>query len=107
MVVDPPAQVTFESFGDSSLSFVLRCYISMRDMPYRLDVIDDLHMTTLLAAKIEIAFPQRDLHVRSLTAELPSTSLNNNADGNNAEGTGAGRSAYSARVQAVIRANVD
>jgi potassium efflux system protein len=74
LVVDePPAQVTFESFGDSSLQFVLRCYISMRDMPYRLALIDDLHMRiddAFRAAHIEIAFPQRDLHIRSMPREL-------------------------------------
>ena len=52
---------------------MLRCYISMRDMPYRLDVIDDLHMRiddAFRAANIEIAFPQRDLHVRTLPVEV-------------------------------------
>ena len=74
LVVDePPAQVTFEGFGDNSLTFVLRCYISMRDMPYRLELIDALHMRiddAFRAAHIEIAFPQRDLHIRSLPNEL-------------------------------------
>ena len=35
--------MTFEGFADSSLTFVLRCYIAMKDMPSRLQIIDQLH----------------------------------------------------------------
>lgn len=69
MVVDDPKPiVTFEEFGSSSLNFTLRCFIAMKDMPSRLDVIHQLHMgidKAFREAKIEIAFPQQDIHIRS------------------------------------------
>lgn len=64
---DPPAQVLFLGFGDSSLSFELRVFI--RSVNNLLPVKHELHMSidqTFREAGIEIAFPQRDLHVRSL-----------------------------------------
>ncbi len=73
VVKDPEARVTFEAFGASSLDFVVRCYISMRDMPMRMSVVDDLHTqidAEFRKAGIEIAFPQRDLHVRNLPPQL-------------------------------------
>ena len=60
--------MTFESFGDSALQLMLRCYISMKDMPSRLQIVDDLHTQiekVYREANIEIPFPQHDLHVRS------------------------------------------
>jgi len=64
---DPVPSITFEEFGDSTLNYVIRCYIPQLDG--RLGTINDLHAELhrqLNAAGIEIAFPQRDLHVRSL-----------------------------------------
>jgi potassium efflux system protein len=64
---DPPPQVLFLGFGDSSLSFELRVYI--RNVSNLLPVTHELHMNIDKAfreAGIEIAFPQRDLHLRSL-----------------------------------------
>jgi len=64
---DPPAQILFLGFGDSSLSFELRVFI--RSVNNLLPVTHELHMSIDQAfreAGIEIAFPQRDLHVRSL-----------------------------------------
>jgi potassium efflux system protein len=68
---DPGPLVTFEGFGDSTLNFVLRCYLPNLDN--RLGVIHELHTTIhreFNAAGIEIAFPQRDLHLRSGTEVL-------------------------------------
>lgn len=68
---DPPSVAAFEGFGDSSLKLVLRTYLPTMDN--RLEVIHQLHTSidkAFRAAKIEIAFPQRDLHVRSLQNEL-------------------------------------
>jgi potassium efflux system protein len=66
-VVDDPAPlITFEGFGDSALNFVVRCYLPRLDK--RLVTIHDLHVAIDQAfreAGIEIAFPQRDLHLRS------------------------------------------
>ena len=68
MVVKTPApQVLFLSFGESSLDFELRVWVS--DANDRLKVRSELHQEIdrrFREAKIEIAFPQRDLHLRSL-----------------------------------------
>ncbi len=63
---DPEPLVTFEGFGDSALDFVLRAYLPNLDA--RLQTVDDLHTAIdnrFKAAGIEIAFPQRDLHLRT------------------------------------------
>ncbi len=63
---DPPPVATFEFFGDSFLKLVLRCFLP--DLKNRLPVIHELHTAIDRAfreAKIEIAFPQRDLHLRA------------------------------------------
>ena len=68
MVAESPApQVLFLSFGESSLDFELRVWVM--DADYRLKVKSELHQEIdrrFREAKIEIAFPQRDLHLRSL-----------------------------------------
>jgi potassium efflux system protein len=64
---DPPPQIFFVGFGDSSLSFELRVFI--RNVDHLFPVRHELHMSIDKAfreAGIEIAFPQRDLHVRSV-----------------------------------------
>ncbi len=63
----PLPQVLFLSFGESSLDFELRIWVL--DADHRLEAISQLHQEIdrrFREAKIEIAFPQRDLHVRSL-----------------------------------------
>jgi potassium efflux system protein len=75
---EPAPNVTFEAFGDSTLNFVLRCYVASMDI--RLITIDELHEAIhdrFNQEGIEIAFPQQDIHVRSiqqnttLTPETP------------------------------------
>ncbi|UCH30641.1 MAG: mechanosensitive ion channel, partial [Myxococcales bacterium] len=64
---NPPPHVFFLSFGESSLSFELRVFTRGVDRRFR--ARHELHMRIDKAfreAGIEIAFPQRDLHVRSL-----------------------------------------
>jgi small-conductance mechanosensitive channel len=64
---DPEPQVLFLSFGDSSLDFELRVWVV--DADYRLTVKSELHQEidrSFREAKIVIAFPQRDLHLRSM-----------------------------------------
>jgi potassium efflux system protein len=64
---DPRPQVLFLSFGDSSLSFELRVFIRTAEQLF--PVRHELHMSIDKAfreAGIEIAFPQRDLHLRSM-----------------------------------------
>jgi potassium efflux system protein len=68
---DPAPQVFFTGFGDSSLSFELRVF--SRGVARRFELRHRLHMKIDKAFReegIEIAFPQRDLHVRSLPQEL-------------------------------------
>jgi len=61
-----PPQVLFLSFGESSLDFELRVWVLADD---RIQIKSELHQEidrSFREAKIEIAFPQRDLHVRSV-----------------------------------------
>ena len=63
----PMPRVLFREFGDSSLNFELRVFL--HDVDSRLSVISDLNFAIDKAFReegIEIPFPQRDLHVRSL-----------------------------------------
>lgn len=64
---DPPPLTTFESFGDSALTLVLRCYLD--SVEYRLGVTTELHRAIAKAFAeqgIAIAFPHRDIHLRTL-----------------------------------------
>ena len=66
----PKPVVLFRAFGDSSLNFELRVFLYNVDN--RLSVISDLNFAIDKAFRkegIEIPFPQRDLHVKSLPAE--------------------------------------
>ena len=73
VLAEPAPEVRFEDFGNSSLSFALLVWIS--------DPGEDRRVSSELrfeierrfrAAGIEIPFPQRDLHVRSVTSnDLP------------------------------------
>lgn len=66
---EPPSIATFDGFGDSTLNMSLRLYIPTLDN--RLKTIDEMHRAideAFKAAGIEIAFPQRDIHVRSNAA---------------------------------------
>jgi potassium efflux system protein len=68
IVEDPRPLVTFESFGDNSLLVVLRCFLD--SLEFRLVTISELHEAInekLNAAGIVIAFPQRDLHLDTLS----------------------------------------
>lgn len=70
VLADPPPQVLFLGFGDSSLSFELRVFLP--DARSFILAKHELHMAVDAAfreAGIEIAFPQRDLHVRSIPKE--------------------------------------
>jgi len=67
----PEPQVLFLSFGESSLDFELRVWVPRAEE--RLTVKSELHQEidrSFREAKIEIAFPQRDLHLRSLDESI-------------------------------------
>ena len=64
---DPEPVALFKEFGDSSLDFELRVWIA--DFNEGLRVSSELRVAidkALAEAGIEIPFPQRDVHVRSL-----------------------------------------
>jgi potassium efflux system protein len=64
---DPATSVVFDAFGDSTLNFTVRTYLA--SMENRLGVTNDLHHEIherFAAEGIEIAFPQMDLHLRSV-----------------------------------------
>jgi small-conductance mechanosensitive channel len=67
----PAPQVLFLRFGESSLDFELRVWVL--DAEERIKVQSELHQAidrSFREAKIEIAFPQRDLHLRGLEESL-------------------------------------
>ncbi len=70
---EPPATAYFEQFGDSTLDLKARFYLANLDQ--RLPTRHDLHAQIrkrFAAAGIEISFPQRDLHLRSVPKDLAS-----------------------------------
>jgi len=70
LLADPAPAACFEAFGDSSLSLVLRAFLPTFEN--RLNVIHELHTAIhreFTSAGIEIPFPQRDLHVRSIGSD--------------------------------------
>ena len=63
---EPPTMVSFEGFGDSSLTIVLRCFVGSMD--YWRQTTSELHQSInnkLEAAGIVISFPQRDIHLNT------------------------------------------
>ena len=72
LVLETPApKVTFEEFGDSALKFSIRAFV--QDVEERLPAVHALHVAIARRfrdERIEIAFPQMDIHVRS-TAPQP------------------------------------
>lgn len=73
---EPEPNVRFLAFGESSLNFELRAYIPHPDL--LLETTHALHMDIdqrFREAKIEIAFPQRDIHIRDIPNSI---SINTN-----------------------------
>jgi small-conductance mechanosensitive channel len=67
----PLPQVLFMKFGESSLDFELRVWVL--DVDEMLGATTELHQEidrSFREAKIEIAFPQRDLHLRNLDESI-------------------------------------
>lgn len=68
----PEPKVLFLGFGDSALNFELRCFV--RNIDNRLQVVSDLNFAidaAFRAEGVEIPFPQRDLHLRSMPPGYP------------------------------------
>lgn len=68
---DPKPMVHFVGFGESTLDFSVRVYLP--DLDNRLATTHELHRAIYLGlakAGIQIAFPQRDIHIRSIEPVL-------------------------------------
>jgi potassium efflux system protein len=74
MVLDQPEpNVFFTGFGDNSLNFEGRIFVSEPTNTGRTRILHDLHMAIDQACRdrdITIAFPQRDLHLKSAEVTL-------------------------------------
>ncbi|MCH7750407.1 MAG: mechanosensitive ion channel [Acidobacteria bacterium] len=71
---DPPPQAVMMGHGDSALEFKLLVWARVDDY---LTVINGMNVginEALREARIKIPFPQRDLHVKTVSSEAPSTS---------------------------------
>jgi small-conductance mechanosensitive channel len=69
----PPPDVLFSGFGDSALNFELRIW-STRQVHTPMILKSDLYFAIFRAFSqngIEIPFPQRDLHVKSVALPIP------------------------------------
>ena len=69
---DPAPMVVFTGFGDSTLDFELR--VHMPSIDNFLGTQHELRKAIdreFREAKIEIAFPQRDIHIRSIQSDVP------------------------------------
>ncbi len=76
---DPAPTVSFENFGEGSLDLTIRAFLANLDV--RLETVHQLHTQIymrLRAAGIEIAFPQRDLHIRSFPMQMLQSLANRN-----------------------------
>lgn len=76
---DPEPRIFFVEFGDSSLNFRILAYVN--DLMERFATLSDLHFAIDDAFRennVEIPFPQRDLHVRTIDPDtaLRHTSIN-------------------------------
>jgi small-conductance mechanosensitive channel len=70
---DPAPDVLFDSFGDSALNFQLRVW-TIRQVQTPKVLASDLYFAIFEIFRkegIEIPFPQRDLHVRSVSLRIP------------------------------------
>lgn len=73
VLVEPRPMVIFESLGDNALNFVLFFWVDLPAQPdWRMVASDLLHRICerMAEEKIEIAFPQRDVHLQA-TRPIP------------------------------------
>ncbi len=112
---DPVPLVTFEGFGDSTLNFVVRCFLPVLDN--RLECIHRLHTTIhnrFNQAGIEIAFPQRDIHVRTVSgvdailgrSDTPAAAADHGSSNGNGNGS-AVRTGTSSHAGSGLEADAD
>ena len=85
VMTEPPPMVTFAGFGDSTLNFEVRCFLPTAAI--KLATTHELHLAIDKAfreAHIEIAFPQCDLHIRSVDAAFPFQQITHSTGNGNA-----------------------
>jgi small-conductance mechanosensitive channel len=72
VLADPAPEVIFDAFGDSSLNFLLRVFsVNQVQTPLKLKSELYLSIFRIFAENgIEIPFPQRDLHLKSIEAPI-------------------------------------
>ena len=76
VVKEPEPTAIFMGFGDSTLDLELRVFIVGRDNAFQ--VRDELNLainSAFKAASLEIAYPQRDLHIRSVDGKALTETL--------------------------------
>ena len=87
---EPEPMATFDGFGASTLDFTLRCFLP--NMEKRLQTIHDLNTAInrkFAAAKLEMAYPQTDVYVKSWPEKWPQPGVRVVANGHtNGNGSG-------------------
>ena len=81
--------MTFAGFGDSTLNFEIRCFLP--NIAIKLATTHELHLAIDRAfreADIEIAFPQMDLHIRSVEAAFPIQQTSASKNGQHSQDAG-------------------
>jgi potassium efflux system protein len=64
---DPAPSVIFESFGDNALGLLLRFFVDSAELRYpTVSALNEAINDKLNAAGINIAFPQRDVHLDTI-----------------------------------------
>jgi small-conductance mechanosensitive channel len=66
-----PPEAFLQRFGESSLDWTLRVWMKMDESPQVLSELKRAVSEELGKAKIEVPFPQRDLHIRSVAVPSP------------------------------------
>ena len=67
---DPAPFVSFEEFADSTLNLVLRAYVGIDVRLRTRSELNNAILERFREEKIEIAYPQRDLHLRSVAPDI-------------------------------------
>lgn len=72
VLADPAPACIFEAFGDSTLDLVLRCFLpTLENRPRTITELHEEIDRRFKEAGIEIAFPQRDLHLCGIPEGWP------------------------------------
>jgi len=79
VLAEPEPSVLFTGFGENALNFSISIYVN--ELSKRLPVTHDLLMRLEKAFRensIELPYPQRDIHIRSMPTTVESTGLSGN-----------------------------